>query len=304
MIYSPLWQFSEFNPLLPTLTKWHSASSASSLLDHEKRVTCWQAEQPFRGTFASCKNGLIGISGHSAKANAKSCTCNEVSLCQSTGWGSSVGKDLRVLVDNELNMSQKWALAATQNCISKGVAWMLREVIISICSTPMRLHLKCCEQVWVLIIREVLTKWRESGVRALQCLRAAHYAKQGEIRCSFNLDKIRWDLSFYYLKWGLSRRWSQTLLEDVLWKANSQKLQKGKLYLNIRRFAAIRVAMLWNRDQRDSGVSDVGDFQHMPDKVMSNLHLLTGLTGSLLNVKQTVFSGTDRWFVTNMIACV
>lgn len=58
--------------------------------------------------------------------------------------------------------------------------------------------------------------------------------------------------------------------------------------------------MLWNRDQRDSGVSDVGDFQHKPDKVMSNLVL----TGSLLNVKQTVFSGTDRGFVTNMIACV
>lgn len=75
-------------------------------------------------------------------------------------------------------------------------------MIISICSIPMRLHLKCCEQVWVLIMREVLTKWRESSVRALWCLKAADCGEQGEIRCSFNLDKTKWDLiaSFYYLK--------------------------------------------------------------------------------------------------------
>lgn len=110
----------------------------------------------------------MGISGHSAKANAiDACIYDEVSLCKSTGWGSFVGKDMRILVDNELNMSQKRALAATKHCISNGVAWRLREVIVSICSIPMRLHLKCCEQVWVLIIREVLTKWREYSVRAL-----------------------------------------------------------------------------------------------------------------------------------------
>lgn len=167
VVYSPPCQFSAFNPFLPTLTQWHSASSATSLLDIEKSVTCWQAGQPFRETFASCKNGLIGISRHSAKANAKSFICDEGSLCKSTVWSSSVENDLRVQVDNELNMSQKWALAATKNWISKGVAWRLREVIISICSTPKKLHLMCCEQVWVLIIREVLTKWRECSVRAL-----------------------------------------------------------------------------------------------------------------------------------------
>lgn len=104
-IDSPPCQFSAFNPFLPTLTKWHSASSATSLLACEKCVTCCQAGQPFRGTFASCKNGLVG---HSAKANAKdACIYDEISRCKSTGWGSSVGKDLRILVDNELNMSQK-----------------------------------------------------------------------------------------------------------------------------------------------------------------------------------------------------
>lgn len=68
-------------------------------------------------------------------------------------------------MDNELDMSQGCALAATKR--SRRVAWRLREEIIPLYSTPVRLHLKYCEQFWVLIVREMLTKWRESSGGAL-----------------------------------------------------------------------------------------------------------------------------------------
>ena len=61
----------------------------------------------------------------------------------STGWGdllesSSVEKDLGVLVDNKLSLSQQCVLGAKQangiqGYIRKSIAYRLREVILSLC---------------------------------------------------------------------------------------------------------------------------------------------------------------------------
>jgi len=87
---------------------------------------------------------------HTGRGNTK----HKYSVSLGREWieSSPEEKDLEVLVDEKLSMTQQYALAAQKanhilGCIPSSVASRLREVILPLCSALVRAHLESCVQL-------------------------------------------------------------------------------------------------------------------------------------------------------------